>query len=342
MDKRLCYMVLCLAAMVMIFGAGMSQAEQETCCPYPNLFTEREMANEGRTYQAIDEYQHIVIGWAEDLVRCRNCGWWEYVSTDVEMSEAEDHDFWSDGCYNCGYECLHASVETVQSLDYRGREFAEGYKCEMLDEVYHVETVSYVELERCSVCYDTLSEKRLLPVSETTTGLHYFEDGECRSCGYSGECVHPEAWVDYYTTDEVCEPISVRQHKITGKMYCSIYCNQCHTQLPDELLFENSVSVYDHFFKNGVCESCGYVNTCVHTNTKTEQYMSEPVYYLPLNDTCHQEIGEIHERVYCMDCEEKLSDKLIAETSIIERKHDIISEMITATKMKKYTAIVDA
>lgn len=316
------YMMIWLAALALAAGMSAAQAEQDACCLYPNLFTERELAYEDRTYQATDEYRHVVTGQAEDYVRCLNCGWGDVIFVAEEISETEEHDFYSGVCEYCGFECWHPDIETVRVADYDFWTGIGNITYEPLDAAHHVRTEMQLEYERCTVCNEKLSEDRPVPEPVTATEYHYFEDGECWECGYSGECVHANVQGYYYTMDETCEPVSDKQHRITGKMYRSRYCFQCDTGLPDELIFENSVAVNDHFFREGVCDSCGYINSCAHSRTIAEQYVaSEPVYYLPLNDTFHREIGEIHEQVYCMDCDEKLSDELIMESGVLEKEH---------------------
>ena len=89
-----------------------------------------------------------------------------------------------------------------------------------------------------------------------------------------------------------------------------VWCEDCETTLSEEVVPGISSEIQRHWFEDGVCDSCGYVNTCPHAHTCVEKYCSEEGEYTQVDGQRHQWRGYQIIEQRCLDCEEVLSSEL--------------------------------
>ena len=200
--------------------------------------------------------------------------------------------------------CAHAhtdSYEYMQNAEYTP-----------VDDKYH-ETCGYlVTVVYCDDCGETLS--RVMDTEKSTRqDRHDFsrEEGTCYECGAVNTCTHKSTYMDEYWQNVEHTPIDEKTHERRGHRVTRIWCEDCEMTLSEEVSPEISSEIERHWFEDGACEVCGYVNTCSHAHTTVEKYPSyDEGEYTAIDNRQHQWRGHLTIELRCLDCEEVLSSEL--------------------------------
>ena len=263
-----------------------------------------------------ESYHNTVYNLVEHR-RCPDCGFEDDTPMD-QKTEEEEHNFNEAGvCEDCGYEnnCPHPSDDIDWYYDYNEIECI----IEPYDEDTHSVTGEIRKITECRSCGQPLSVEDLGNTTVYEEHSYNEEDGNCYVCGYHNSCPHEgDTYVDYEFDCEGCvytPNADGKTHHVAGEIYQVTYCDDCHQVLErveiDELDEE-------HFFVDGVCESCGYENACEHPSSAREWYYDfEDCVYTPNDDgETHHIVGSIDKVIYCSLCQEELS-----------REENVLSEM---------------
>ena len=198
-----------------------------------------------------------------------------------------------------GY-CAHAHTDSYQ--------YMQNAEYTPVDDKYH-ETCGYlVTVVYCDDCGETLS--RVVDTEKSTRqDRHDFsrEEGTCYECGAVNTCTHKSTYMDEYWQDVEYTPIDEKTHERRGHRVTRIWCEDCEMTLSEEVSPEISSEIERHWFEDGACEVCGYVNTCSHAHTTVEKYPSDEGEYTAINGRRHEWRGYQFIELRCLDCEETLS-----------------------------------
>ena len=142
----------------------------------------------------------------------------------------------------------------------------------------------------------------------------------CDTCGYENTCAHENRTEQESTRDWTYTPSGAEGH-ITS-YYTDIYdvCPDCGESWLKTEATQPTTELNRHGFVDGVCNACGYVNTCTHANQNSGTFMIVESYGDP-TASGHSMFGY---RVYyysCPDCgeyreerEEELSSEFVSHS----------------------------
>ena len=256
-------------------------------------------------YTPVDDKYHEVSGYVVTVVYCTDC--LLILSEDAEderSSRQEKHDFSDDdgSCYYCGAEntCPHSNTYTNyywQDVEYTP-----------IDEKTHERRGHRETNIWCEDC-DVLLSKEVSAEITSEIERHWFEDGVCDQCGAENTCAHNNTYIGEYWLDVEYTPIDEKTHERRGHRVTRIWCEDCEMTLSEEVSPEISSEIERHWFEDGACEVCGYVNTCSHAHTTVEKYPSDEGEYTAIDGWQHQWRGHLTIELRCLDCEETLSSE---------------------------------
>ena len=142
---------------------------------------------------------------------------------------------------------------------------------ESIDNWNHKVTGDTIDFTYCFDCDKQLSHSD--PVTRTETYRHDYEYGECTDCGHV--CEHPSTYNSWYWDEVSFDEIKGdnKYHKETGTQVTATYCSVCRSWISDGERIEVSDEKYTHDYEeDGICYSCGHVNTCEHKNRAEDGY----------------------------------------------------------------------
>ena len=252
------------------------------------------------TYESIDNLQHLVKVNGTKHIYCTDCGI-EIGTEEVEdHTYAEGHNYDEDGvCNNCGHvnDCTHEDTYTNFNFDW------DTVTYEPVDDRYHIATGSGTEKIYCEECGILLSSEE--GVERSLEYSHnYDENGVCEDCGHVNGCAHEYTDKHYaFDWDTVTyEAVDNATHRATGNGTEKTYCRKCGMLINtvEEVRSEEYSHDYD---TDGVCETCGHVNTCEHPDTRTEfEYDWDTMTYESIDNKYHKRVGNGTLNRYCNVC----------------------------------------
>ena len=142
---------------------------------------------------------------------------------------------------------------------------------ESIDNWNHKVTGDTIDFTYCFDCDKQLSHSD--PVTRTETYRHNYDYGECTDCGHV--CEHPSTYNSWYWDEVSFDEIKGdnKYHKETGTQVTATYCSVCRSWISDGERIEVSDEKYTHDYEeDGICYSCGHVNTCEHKNRAEDGY----------------------------------------------------------------------
>lgn len=243
-----------------------------------------------------DEKNHTLHLKRETYNVCDVCGMkFDVVSTEIHDAMTYHQYDENNVCIACGYktECTHQNVETESHRSITGVEQA--------DDTNHKLTYITVSVMRCQDCGKQMSDYQQ-GEPETALEAHIFgQDGVCVQCGAKNTCTHSnvekdgEEWADekieYY--DEKC-------HKHSWHRYDHYVCATCGQHIEDRDMGDFS-DLEHHYYVDGVCESCGYKNTCAHGETVQRDVQLDAV-WKKIDDKTHTITVTYQKNTYCLIC----------------------------------------
>lgn len=301
-------MVALVLIVCMLFVACASAAEEDVNdCPHLNVdqFECMYVAD----YKPIDEKKHLLEGFVEIDTYCSDCG--EVVKEEITNTPKTDEgDHWFDDgvCRLCLYvnTCPHEHI--FPNDDYYV--WNDEPSCtDNGDGTHTVSGYGYVSSsEYCSVCgesWETPGESGPIVYTEK----HYFWDGLCEGCGAENTCdhAHVHSSVEFESVSE-CDPIDAQTHRVTGYTQLCNYCPECREGWYGETSAEKSERTEDHYFDEGICQDCGYINICTHENVVELEdiWMAMGTRYVGYDEQCHTIYAYVNHFLMCADCGEKL------------------------------------
>ena len=216
---------------------------------------------------------------------------------------AEDETVVEDMAVASNNSCVHAHTDSYQ--------YMQDAVYTAVDDKYHESFGYLVTVVFCDDCGETIS--RVVDTEKTTElERHDFssEDSSCYQCGAVNNCTHKTTSSYDYWRDAEYRPIDGITHEVSGQRVMCVWCEDCETTLSEEVVPGISSEIQRHWFEDGVCDSCGYVNTCPHAHTCVEKYCSEEGEYTQVDGQRHQWRGYQIIEQRCLDCEEVLSSEL--------------------------------
>ena len=177
---------------------------------------------------------------------------------------AEDETVVEDMAVASNNSCVHAHTDSYQYM--QDAVYTAG------DDKYHESFGYLVTVVFCDDCGETIS--RVVDTEKTTElERHDFssEDSSCYQCGAVNNCTHKTTSSYDYWRDAEYRPIDGITHEVSGQRVMCVWCEDCETTLSEEVVPGISSEIQRHWFEDGVCDSCGYVNTCPHAHTCVEK-----------------------------------------------------------------------
>lgn len=116
-------------------------------------------------------------------------------------------------------------------------------------------------------------------------------------------CAHEnlDSGVEY--ADGEYTAIDVYTHKVESYAYTWYYCPDCDEAWSDAPDGEKTEATERHDFFNGVCNRCGYKNTCAHERVEASVDFVEAE-YTAIDARTHKVAGYAYTLYYCPDCDE--------------------------------------
>ena len=199
-------------------------------------------------------------------------------------------------------ECAHANVTTEE-------EVTGDPEYESVDETQHKAITRVWVYDLCEDCGEQLNGHE---EERSEVGSHNYDvNGICSDCGYQKPCAHENissAWRWLDSESGKYEVLSNREHRETGRIWVFDWCENCGEELNGHE--EERSEVYSHNYdENGVCEICGYKNTCTHENTWPSWYWldDDNVKYESVSNKEHRETGRVWAYDWCPDCYTELN-----------------------------------
>ena len=205
-------------------------------------------------------------------------------------SDADDED------EECAHEDFYIEEEGWDTVDY----------IDTGDDKYHHASGTITVIKRCWDCEKELS-RETYQVDENRQH-DYDEDGVCVVCNHKNTCTHEHTDIDKdWDPDEVKYiPVDNQYHRVVGPGYEMTWCEDCGMELSREPI--QIADEYYHYYEDGVCEECGYENTCTHERIDTfESWDRDDVDCFPIDSKYHRVVGPGYEITECRDCGEELS-----------------------------------
>ena len=187
------------------------------------------------------------------------------------------------------------------------------------------------ECLRAVICYDCFAElsRSENASTETVTESHKYVNGICEQCGHKNTCNHENSaevmeWAE--ENNLVYEPLNNTFHEVTGESSAYTVCYDCGEVLsPVENLGTITLSE-PHYYLDGICQQCGYKNTCSHENTVETWYWANwnSFTYEPFNEKTHNITGECYTCIQCRDCGMELSRSEKTSLKTVQYNHYFI------------------
>ncbi len=140
-------------------------------------------------------------------------------------------------------------------------------------------------------------------------------------------CAHAntDSWTSVSNTDTTSyTAIDNAYHTINNiEIYDVVYCYDCSTTLSRVLREGVTSDQSTHSYgDDGVCYWCKHVNTCAHTNTDVNEYISGERTYEAIDNVNHYVKGELWQETYCSDCRWWMPGVKVSDSGSIEQRHD--------------------
>lgn len=134
-------------------------------------------------------------------------------------------------------------------------------------------------------------------------------------------CPHENRITERYERDTAFSDGDENGHIRSYIEVTAEYCEDCDEYLSESASSERTKEFENHFFEGGVCDACGYVNTCAHAH-QYEAYFLMNCEYSAGDASGHTVRYNKGTQVYCQDCYELLSET-VSEAWTEEREdHD--------------------
>jgi len=281
-------------------------------CPHENTWTADDYY-EDATFEQYDARDHIIRGDRCEVVGCDDCG--DIIEKKVVEAGAENYvghcwDEEGDTCTDCGYvnTCKHENLETNSWID------SESGSAVANNNRTHTITGTKYEEHYCGDCGKWMNDVTAVEENVTDTEDHWYEDGSniCITCGYENTCKHEN--VETYDWIECEKGVAVdsRTHTVTGPKYEENRCLDCGRYFNMHVVEENATETQNHWFENGKCGECGYVNTCKHTSVYIDKGVNTDR-IVAVDARTHTWQGDQYMVKYCGDCDETLESEFIAK-----------------------------
>ncbi|MBR2581460.1 MAG: Ig domain-containing protein, partial [Cutibacterium sp.] len=282
--------------------------------------------------ECVDGRTHRLTGCEFSEVFCTVCG--EVIERNVEPRKEiiEEHWYENGVCGLCGYvnTCAHNGEKETWWY------YEDRTDVKKVDDIKHSFTAVRVDVTECALCNEEISRVESAP--KTYTENHYFEiTGECEVCGAKNPCKHPEGARSNsveFQGSMTYTSIDNKQHKVKGKGYETVYCEDCGQLLSVSKELKDCQTTWSHWYNaDGVCNECGHKNTCKHPKKQTSFYFNEDTVGLsikdiPGDDVYHSVTGDCVEYERCPDCDMVISHN---EIGVATRKmsHDFVNGVCT-------------
>ena len=196
---------------------------------------------------------HTVTCRLYDVVCCDICGAYLKETLTNEAFSYEEPHYFSDGfCTDCNMEnpCAHENVESYDSYEYDALP---------LNDKEHLLDGSRFSEKYCVDCGEYLG-RELVDDEYQETEPHYFGEGVCYQCGAENTCAHEESeiWEDYYPLEFTIK--NAFYHTVRSEQYNVYHCTSCGEDFARELASSDYTSDSEHWFWEGECLECGYVD----------------------------------------------------------------------------------
>ena len=262
----------------------------------------------------VDEGTHNETGLLFERIYCHACTATlkdEAIADNYTLSAP--HNYVDGVCDECGYvnTCSHPADSVFQ------REVPEEIWYVNVDSLTHTKNSDYHSETYCAVCNEILSVGDMYTVSDN--GSHVYINDVCYMCGrLDMPCPHTNTTVEQEYGDYTCVSVDEYNHSYTYTVYNLTYCTDCW-ELLDSEAFTNSTGTAYHYFRDGVCEECGHVNTCEHPKDYYHWgYWVNSTDTVSVNDSIHAVTGDLYCLYYCELCDEDLNYGELIESGYTE------------------------
>ena len=292
-------LLLLITGLLLLPLLGMA----EETCTHPETGTWTSVSPGAEPfYDAVDDKYHTMHAKGIKGVFCFVCG--ETLSeTNVEdVEEQQWHDYKDGICTLCGHvnACTHPDMFDSYSYD------PDKATYEPYDAKYHILHAPGSVYQFCSECGMRFNEKNVDDVN--TQQPHSYENGVCTRCGFVNTCKHLNTHDSYSYADGKWEPLDAKYHVLHAPGSVYQYCDDCGERL-NEVEVDDVNRQETHWFQNGVCQACGFVNTCTHPSTNTYYDFLENSTYKANNNRTHTESGAGYIVTSCAICYERLKEE---------------------------------
>ncbi len=247
-----------------------------------------------------DNTNHEISGIKVEIKWCPDCE--HEVSKNVigQATETERHNYVNGECEQCGYvnACAHENAE--EGIGFEDAKFTQIPG----DNTFHEISGIKVEIKWCPDCEQEVYRNVIGQTTETEN--HYYQNGVCEQCGYVNTCAHEEHIVEWGFNDAQYTALNAQEHEVVGTKFEFMWCFDCdseiyYTETP------NATGTESHNYVSGVCEQCGYVNTCKHENIEEGWGFADATYTPISGDNInHKVTGTKIEEKWCTDCGEQV------------------------------------
>lgn len=271
---------------------------------------------------SIDDKTHKINAEVATITYCDLCD--DRIKEEVADFQwiTEEHRMWGDHCEWCDYKiaCEHenATKKVLPSSDY--------LFCESISDNAHAATYILYSTAYCADCDKLLEfenesdEVGMTKVNEP----HNMVNHRCVECGY---CEHPEDKIKSKSKYLGSKTVRYNEYMHMGVETYAIMdiCQQCGVTVREYVRTNYSsggLTSWHNYDDNGICNDCGYVNTCKHENA----YRLPPEH----NTTRHEDLGDGKQHkvmrwasssMFCPDCRDKWDYQQETEPDVFVEDH---------------------
>lgn len=297
-------------------------------CPHTSILEGQTETTEGAFYIFYDNDIHKIYTQKTDIYRiCETCGYKQITNTEYGgESSSAPHAYTDHGYCVCGAYCQHEGIEDTNELT--DEEVHEGIV--FVDSSHHVTGTFHFIYKICPVCGERVNQGKQLIVETGEQTAHDFDNyGWCEDCGYQCPhetfdanhkctvcgfvCGHCYGTTYRYEWGEGTQIVSADDyyHHITGTRTEIQSCDRCGEILSSQT--ETIDGHYTHSYHDqavgetaAVCEECGHVNGCEHTDTYAtysfDGHYDELTYSDTDSNATHTVTGTATLYNYCSNC----------------------------------------
>ena len=263
-------------------------------------------------YEAIDNQFHSVTGNGYERTVCDDCGF------TVEEEYVEDHTenqchIYDEGiCVYCGHNntCSHDNTYTYFEFNWKDYED--------IDDQIHSVTGNGYEYTYCYDCGIKLSEEYVENHTETQDH-EYNDEGVCVYCDHKNPCKHDHTYTEFNFDWDTIKYEAIdndnHYHSVIGNGYEYTYCYDCGSRFNENYVEDHTETQSHTYNEEGVCETCGYENTCTHNHTYKWFYFDDQadLKYTAIDNHYHSATGSGYEYTDCSDCGSRVSEEYIED-----------------------------